>query len=238
MRGDKSKSTIIATGTGSGKTECFLYPLLDHCKRNPEPGIKAIVIYPMNALAGDQAKRFASVIHNTPELNGKIRVGLFIGGADITDQKTMEPEQVISCKNTLRKSPPDILLTNYKMLDYLLMRPKDQPLWDLNREDALRYLVVDESAWDTVVALAEPDVKDFLVALSATGAKIPEVCYELEGDKGMVLAEAELAWPDPKVALLLEYQIEESGPVFKDQGWEIITTDTDINTILNLLGDN
>jgi len=39
------KSTIVATGTGSGKTECFLYPLLDHCQRNPGSGIKAIVIY-------------------------------------------------------------------------------------------------------------------------------------------------------------------------------------------------
>ena len=47
----KPKSTIVATGTGSGKTECFLYPLLEHCKVNPGPGIKAIIIYPMNALA-------------------------------------------------------------------------------------------------------------------------------------------------------------------------------------------
>ena len=141
---DKPKSTIIATGTGSGKTECFLYPLLDHCQNNVGPGIKAIVIYPMNALAGDQAKRFASVIHRTQELNGKIRVGLFIGGADVTDQTVMGSDQVITCKKTLRNNPPDILLTNYKMLDYLLMRPKDQPLWAQNQEDLLRYLVVDE----------------------------------------------------------------------------------------------
>ncbi|WP_461534711.1 DEAD/DEAH box helicase [Spongorhabdus nitratireducens] len=140
----KYKSTIVATGTGSGKTECFLYPLLDHCQRHRKPGIKAIVIYPMNALATDQAKRFASVIHNTPELKGNIRAGLFIGGAEETDQKIMGPEQVITCKTTLRKNPPDILLTNYKMLDYLLMRPKDQPLWENNDPDTLRYLVVDE----------------------------------------------------------------------------------------------
>lgn len=145
LQSDKSgKSTIVATGTGSGKTECFLYPLIDHCQRNPQQGIKAIVIYPMNALAGDQAKRFASVIHDTPELKGKIRVGLFIGGAEVTDQKLMGPEQVITCKKTLRQSPPDILLTNYKMLDYLLMRPKDQVLWKHNQPDTLKYLVVDE----------------------------------------------------------------------------------------------
>jgi len=138
----KPKSTIVATGTGSGKTECFLYPILDHCLRNPKPGIKAIVIYPMNALAGDQAKRFAEVIHSTPELKGKVRVGLFVGGE--SDEKYMGEKQVITCKNTLRKSPPDILLTNYKMLDFLLMRPKDQPLWQHNTPDTLKYLVVDE----------------------------------------------------------------------------------------------
>lgn len=145
LRSDASpKSTIVATGTGSGKTECFLYPLLDHCQRHTRPGIKAIVIYPMNALAGDQAKRFASVIHATPTLKGKVRVGLFIGGAEVTDQKLMGAEQVITCKKTLRKNPPDILLTNYKMLDYLLMRPKDQALWQHNDPDTLKYLVVDE----------------------------------------------------------------------------------------------
>jgi DEAD/DEAH box helicase domain-containing protein len=145
LRSNQSpKSTLVATGTGSGKTECFLYPLLDHCQRNSGPGIKAIIIYPMNALAGDQAKRFASVIHNTAELRGKVRVGLFIGGAETSDKKSMRPEQVITCKTTMRKAPPDILLTNYKMLDYLLMRPKDQPLWEHNQPDTLRYLVVDE----------------------------------------------------------------------------------------------
>lgn len=138
----KSKSTLVATSTGSGKTECFLYPLLDHCLRNPKPGIKAIVIYPMNALAGDQAKRFADVIHNTPELKGKVRVGLFVGGA--SDEQLMGEKHVITSKNTLRKSPPDILLTNYKMLDFLLMRPKDQRLWKHNDEDTLKYLIVDE----------------------------------------------------------------------------------------------
>ena len=60
LSGPNPKSTIIATGTGSGKTECFLYPILDHCYRHRgEPGIKAVLIYPMNALATDQAGRLA-----------------------------------------------------------------------------------------------------------------------------------------------------------------------------------
>jgi hypothetical protein len=56
--------TVVTTGTGSGKTECFLYPILDHCLPPPgEPGIKAILLYPMNALATDQARRLARCIH-------------------------------------------------------------------------------------------------------------------------------------------------------------------------------
>jgi DEAD/DEAH box helicase domain-containing protein len=67
LSGENPRSTIVATGTGSGKTECFLYPLLDHCLRHRgEPGIKAILIYPMNALATDQAARIAETIHAIP----------------------------------------------------------------------------------------------------------------------------------------------------------------------------
>jgi DEAD/DEAH box helicase domain-containing protein len=138
----QAANTLIATGTGSGKTECFLYPILDHCQRVGNRGIKAIVIYPMNALATDQAKRFAQTIHSQPALKG-LRVGLFVGG-DGHGSKAMAPEQVITDKDTLRSNPPDVLLTNYKMLDYLLMRPKDQKLWANNGSDTLRYLVVDE----------------------------------------------------------------------------------------------
>src|SRR5690554_6247181 len=135
-------NALVATGTGSGKTECFLYPVLDHCQRAAGPGIKAIVIYPMNALATDQAKRFAEVIHGQPALKG-LRVGLFVGG-DARGSQAMGPQQVITDKESLRQNPPDVLLTNYKMLDYLLMRPKDQPLWAHNGPETLRYLVVDE----------------------------------------------------------------------------------------------
>lgn len=55
--------TLITTGTGSGKTECFLYPILDYCYANRgESGIKAIILYPMIALAIDQARRLARVL--------------------------------------------------------------------------------------------------------------------------------------------------------------------------------
>lgn len=140
--------TLVATGTGSGKTECFVYPVLDHCARSRkagEGGIKALVIYPMNALATDQAHRFAQLVASIPAFAG-LRVGLFVGGsvADPGQGMVMTPTNVITDRDTLRKNPPDILLTNYKMLDYLLLRPKDRKLWERNTPTTLRYLVVDE----------------------------------------------------------------------------------------------
>ncbi|MBA4448691.1 DEAD/DEAH box helicase, partial [Cylindrospermopsis raciborskii CS-506_D] len=113
-------STLIATGTGSGKTECFLIPVLEHCRiYSQEGGIKAILIYPMNALATDQAKRIAKFINSIPSLKGKVTAGLYVGEEDENPTKVMTKEKVITDKQTLLASPPDILLTNYKMLDYL-----------------------------------------------------------------------------------------------------------------------
>lgn len=144
LTGDEPHSTLIATGTGSGKTECFLYPILDACAaRFGTPGIKAIIIYPMNALATDQAKRIAQAIHADDALRGKVTAGLFIGGE--SDQSiAMTADGLITNKGHLREHPPDILLTNYKMLDFLLLRPDEQSLWRDNGPDTLRFLVVDE----------------------------------------------------------------------------------------------
>lgn len=144
----KAQSTLVATGTGSGKTECFLYPVLDHCSRARgagEAGIKALVIYPMNALASDQARRMAELVGSVPAFAG-LRVGLYVGGhANAPGEgAVMTATSVITDRETLRRHPPDILLTNYKMLDYLMLRPKDRQLWALNTPTTLRYLVVDE----------------------------------------------------------------------------------------------
>lgn len=144
-------NTLVATGTGSGKTECFLYPVLDHCARARqagEGGIKALVIYPMNALATDQARRIADLVASVPAFAG-LRVGLYVGGntgngGNAGEGMVMTPHSVITDRATLRKHPPDILLTNYKMLDYLMLRPMDRELWASNTPTTLRYVVVDE----------------------------------------------------------------------------------------------
>ena len=147
LEGDAPKSTIVATGTGSGKTESFLLPILEHCRLEAgRPGVKAILIYPMNALATDQARRIGELWAKTPSLAG-VTAGLYIGESDsptFVTHTSMGPDHVITDRRRLQHDPPDILLTNYKMLDYLLVRPADQEMWTPGRESPVRYLVVDE----------------------------------------------------------------------------------------------
>lgn len=141
--------TLITTGTSSGKTECFLYPILDYCFKNiHRNGIKVIILYPMNALATDQAKRIAEAIWKDDRLKGRITAGLFIGeGKDsVKYPKDMGGNHIIENRNSIVDSPPDILLTNFKMLDYALMRNNFNNLWTYNFEDSslLKFLVLDE----------------------------------------------------------------------------------------------
>ena len=123
---------LVTTGTGSGKTECFLYPhprpLLSPQRANG--GIKALLLYPMNALAMDQARRIASELASDPRLEG-VSAGLYVGGEG--QHAIATKQDLVDQREVLRRSPPDILLTNYRMLDLLLMRPADNPLWRHNR---------------------------------------------------------------------------------------------------------
>src|SRR5690554_886787 len=145
LSGEVKKNTIVATGTGSGKTESFLYPVLEHCARfSHKRGVKAILIYPMNALAQDQAERVAGMIWENENLRGKVSAGLYVGSQEKVPHSTMGPAHILTDKEVIRSNPPDILLTNYKMLDYLLARPRDQQLWAKNDDEMLRFLVVDE----------------------------------------------------------------------------------------------
>lgn len=145
LTGEDGRSTLIATGTGSGKTECFLYPILEYCyQHRGEKGIKALIIYPMNALASDQAKRIAELIWTSPELRGNVTAGMYVGGYTENASRLMGEDGVITDHETLLNTPPDILMTNYKMLDYLLVRPKDAALWRDNNPDTLKYIAVDE----------------------------------------------------------------------------------------------
>ncbi|MBK6312173.1 MAG: DEAD/DEAH box helicase [Candidatus Microthrix sp.] len=142
--GRNPEPTLVTTGTGSGKTECFLYPMLDHCARMRDEGrrgIKALILYPMNALASDQAGRIAELIASETRLAG-LTAGLYVGEAG--RNSTMGPDHVIDKREAIRADPPDILMTNYKMLDFLLLRNDDRELWAGNDPDTLQYVVLDE----------------------------------------------------------------------------------------------
>ncbi|AZP17014.1 DEAD/DEAH box helicase [Streptomyces aquilus] len=132
-----AQPTLITTGTGSGKTESFLVPVLDHCAREKAAGrggVKAVLLYPMNALATDQAGRIGEYLAQ-PEL-AQVTAGLYIGDRPDTDFR-----RVMTRREDMRLSPPDVLITNYKMLDLLLQRGEDQPLWE---GADITYVVLDE----------------------------------------------------------------------------------------------
>jgi len=146
--------TLLTTGTGSGKTECFIFPLLDYCYQwrqthENKEGIKAIILYPMNALASDQAKRLAEAIYSDERLKGKVTAGLFIGEGQNRDKKypiMMGEHNIIEDRAQILETPPDIILTNFKMLDYALMKNNYACLWNHNFKDSsmLKFLVLDE----------------------------------------------------------------------------------------------
>ncbi|MFC7483011.1 DEAD/DEAH box helicase [Luedemannella flava] len=133
-----AQPTLVTTGTGSGKTESFLIPILDHCRRarrSGKAGVKAVLLYPMNALATDQTERIDKLLREEPDL-ADVTAGLYIGDVPAFDYK-----RVLNKRPEIRRNPPDILITNYKMLDLLLQRPDDLPLW-ANAD--LAYVVLDE----------------------------------------------------------------------------------------------
>lgn len=136
--------TMVTTGTGSGKTESFLIPIIDHvlrAKRNGVKGMKALVLYPMNALANDQAKRLADMLSGHPELSG-ITAGIYTGQNDEPRTK-VSAAGLINQRDIFRSEAPDILLTNYKMLDMLLLRHQDASIWEQSAT-SLQYVVLDE----------------------------------------------------------------------------------------------
>ena len=112
--------------------------MLDHCARERAAagaGVKAVFLYPMNALATDQAQRINGLLVGEPALR-RLQAGLYIG-----DRAATRYEKVCTNRSDMRVSPPDILITNYKMLDLLLQRSADRPLWT---DADIRYVVVDE----------------------------------------------------------------------------------------------
>ena len=162
------RHVLLATGTGSGKTESFLYPILDRCLRlrdaGADPGIVAVLVYPMNALAADQRDRLRSLLAGT-----RISYGMWIGAtperpedADVrklpegagrdellaarrrkrTNAADPVPWEECASEQEIRERKPRILITNAKQLELLLTRPVD---FELFTGAPLQFIVLDEA---------------------------------------------------------------------------------------------
>ena len=131
------KCTIISTGTGSGKTESFLIPILNYCMyKKGLNGIKSIIIYPMNALASDQLRRIEQSVKGT-----SITYALING--DVKWRKDIDSNSHMITRDDIIENPPDILVTNYVMLERMLTNPLYNNLFvDVNH--VFKYIVLDE----------------------------------------------------------------------------------------------
>ena len=163
---------VVSASTGAGKTESFLLPILNDLWSTPRQpgtrGVRCIILYPMNALVNDQIDRLYSwlrgqdritLFHFTsesPEDNARAnRAG--IPRWDPCRYRTRKQARGLEDRNgrpidTAERGPaPDILITNYSMLEYMLCRPQDEPLFG----SALRAFVLDEAHLYTGTLAAE-----------------------------------------------------------------------------------
>lgn len=152
---------IVATGTGSGKTESFLIPILLHlCQEFLNgtlcPGVRGLILYPMNALANDQRKRLGQISESLKKNNSTFNFsfGQYIGETpedesdtyrNAKEKMTFRKHGELIFRKEMRENPPHILLTNYSMLEYLLIRPNDSQLFDNGRAKWWKFLVLDEA---------------------------------------------------------------------------------------------
>lgn len=142
-----ARSVVVTSGTSSGKTECFLIPILDDLVRQaaagPLSGVQALFLYPLNALINSQRDRLAAW---SRPFGGRIRFCLYNGDTRYEESAERErdcPEQVIS-RRRLWDDPPPILVSNATMLEYMLVRPEDQPIL-ARSQGMLRWIVLDEA---------------------------------------------------------------------------------------------
>lgn len=151
------RNVVVSTGTGSGKTESFLIPILNSLMIEKEkgtlgPGVRAIIIYPMNALANDQIYRLRELLRNYQH----ITFGCYTGETPEKEKKAIEKFKILNnnqeplinellSREKMRNSPPNILITNYAMLEYLMIRPRDKMFFSKEYSHLWKYIVLDEA---------------------------------------------------------------------------------------------
>jgi ATP-dependent helicase YprA (DUF1998 family)/very-short-patch-repair endonuclease len=123
---------VLTTGTASGKSLSYIVPIVNHVlRRGGGRGIQAIIVYPMNALVNSQCGELKKFVEfGYPENQPAVRFAQYTG-----QEKDEQREAILA-------SPPDLLITNYVMLELILTRPIEKRLIDAAR--GLRFLVMDE----------------------------------------------------------------------------------------------
>lgn len=142
------RSVLVSSGTGSGKTECFLVPILDNLVRERSlsgslDGVRALFLYPLNALINSQRERLRAWCD---PFGQDIRFCLYNGetrqSVPATEQARAGAQQL--ARRALRESPAPLLVTNSTMLEYMLVRAEDRPILERSR-GMLRWIVLDEA---------------------------------------------------------------------------------------------
>lgn len=142
-------SLVVTSGTGSGKTECFMVPILDALANERErvggqlTGVRALFLYPLNALINSQRDRLRAW---TDGFGGDLRFCLYNGMTpNVLKATELRPyPNEVRDRKTLRANPPPILVTNATMLEYMLVRTQDAPILQAS-QGKLRWVVLDEA---------------------------------------------------------------------------------------------
>lgn len=137
----QKRSIVISSGTGSGKTEGFSIPIVNDLLEDDSPGVRALLVYPLNALVNDQMERLRVMLKGTNITFGRFTSEL--PSKAERDERYL-PNEIIS-RDEIRVDGrvPQILITNYAMLEYLLFRPEDTNLF--SRPESWKYIVLDEA---------------------------------------------------------------------------------------------
>jgi DEAD/DEAH box helicase domain-containing protein len=153
LRSSDVRSAVITTGTGSGKTECFMLPILEDLmaerasKGRALVGVRALFLYPLNALINSQQERLDAWTRSFGE---DVRFCLYNGKTEESASKVrklqaLKRNQILS-RQLLRKEPAPVLMTNATMLEYMLVRQIDSPILEISRQQqSLRWIVLDEA---------------------------------------------------------------------------------------------
>ena len=153
----EGRNLVVTTGTGSGKTEAFLLPIINFLMEQKEngaltDGVRALIIYPMNALANDQMKRMRELLADYPS----ITFGAYTGETEKEDKEALSKYMSLNngkkpltneriSRKQMKDRPPHILITNYAMLEYLLLRPADNVFFHGPNSNEWKFIVLDEA---------------------------------------------------------------------------------------------